>query len=322
MCFLSSSTSDTTGSPKLPGHPTCIKSTCIKTDTSVSVSQPTPLPSYLPSPDYMVHGGKDFYLFCSTGVYPGPRKVLACSEYQRLCSEWMRKWMTAGINGSVNQSVQLLSSVQLFMTLWTAAFQASLSITNSRSLLKLMSIKSVIPSNHLILCRPILFLTSIVPSIRVFSSESVLCIMWPKYWSFSFSISSSNEYSQLISFRIDWFDLVAIQGTFQHLFQHHSSKASIFQHSAFFMVQLSHPLGFPGGSEVKASASNAGDPGLIPGSGRSPGEGNGNPLQYSCLENPMDRGAWQATVHGVTKSQAQLSDFTSLHIYTWLLEKP
>ena len=180
MCFLSSSTSDTTGSPKLPGHPTCIKSTCIKTDTSVSVSQPTPLPSYLPSPDYMVHGGKDFYLFCSTGVYPGPRKVLACSEYQRLCSEWMRKWMTAGINGSVNQSVQLLSSVQLFMTLWTAAFQASLSITNSLSLLKFMSIKSVIPSNHLILCCSLLLLPSIFPSIRVFPNESVLRIRWLK----------------------------------------------------------------------------------------------------------------------------------------------
>jgi len=141
---------------------------------------PLPHPSYLPSPDYMVHGGKDFYLFCSTGVYSGPRTVLACSEYQRLCSEWMRKWMTAGINGSVNQSVQLLSSVQLFMTLWTAAFQASLSITNSWSLLKLMSIKSVKPSNHLILCCSLLLLPSIFPSIRVFPNESVLCIRWLK----------------------------------------------------------------------------------------------------------------------------------------------
>ena len=123
-------------------------------------------------------------------------------------------------------SVQSLSCVQLFETPWTAACQASLSITNSWSLLKLMSIKSVMPSNHLILCHPLLLLPSIFPSIRVFSSESVLCIRWPKYWSFSFSISPFNEYS--VSFRIDWFDLLAIQGTLKSLLQHHSSKASIF----------------------------------------------------------------------------------------------
>ena len=134
-------------------------------------------------------------------------------------------------------SVQLLSHVRLFATPWTAACRASLSITNSRSLLKLMSIESVIPSNHLILCRALLLLPSIFPSIRVFSIESVLHIRWPKYWSFSFSISPSNEYSGLISFRIDWFDLLAVQGTLKSLLQHHSSKASILQQLSF-MVQL------------------------------------------------------------------------------------
>ena len=119
------------------------------------------------------------------------------------------------------------SGVQLFATPWTAPSQASLSITNSQSLLKLMFIKLVMPSNHLILCHPLLLLLSIFPSIRVFSSELTLHIKWPKYWSFSFSISPSSEYSGLISFRIDWFDFLAVQETFQHLFQHHSSKASI-----------------------------------------------------------------------------------------------
>ena len=124
---------------------------------------------------------------------------------------------------------------------WTAVCQVSLSITNSRSLFKLMSIKSVMPSNHLVLCCPLLFLSSIFPSVRVFSSESVLHIRWPKYWSFSLGISPSNEYSGLISFRIDWLDLLAVQGTLKSLLQHHSSKASLLWHSAFFMVQLSHP---------------------------------------------------------------------------------
>ena len=127
------------------------------------------------------------------------------------------------------------------MTPWTAAFQASLSITNSRSLLKLMSIESVIPSNHLILCRPLLLPPSIFPSIRVFSNESVLPIRWPKDWSFSFNFSPSNEYSGLVSFRMDWLDLLAVQGTLRSLLQHYSSKASILQCSAFFIVQLSHP---------------------------------------------------------------------------------
>jgi len=136
-------------------------------------------------------------------------------------------------------SVQSLSCVRLFATPWTAARQASLSITNSRSLLKLMSIESVMPSNHLILCHPLLLLPSIFPSIRVFSSELVLHIRWPKYW--NFSISPSNEYSRLISFRFDWFDLLAVQGTLKSLFQHHSSKSSIIWRSAFFIVHLSHP---------------------------------------------------------------------------------
>ena len=126
------------------------------------------------------------------------------------------------------------------MTPWTAAHQASLSITNSQSLLKLMSTESVMPSNHLILCHPLLLLPSILPTIRVFSNDSVLHIRWPKYWSFSFSISPSNEYSGLISFRMDWLDLLAVQGILKSLLQHHSSKASILQPSVFFMVQLSH----------------------------------------------------------------------------------
>ena len=127
-----------------------------------------------------------------------------------------------------------------FLTPWTAACQASPSVTNSQSLLKLMSIESVMPSNHLILCRPLLLPLSIFPSIRVFSNESALHIRWPKYWNFSFNISPSNEYSQLISFRIDWLDLLAVQGTLKSLLQHHSPKASILQRSAFFIVQLSH----------------------------------------------------------------------------------
>ena len=125
------------------------------------------------------------------------------------------------------RSVQWLSHVQLFVTPWTATRQASLSITNSWSLLKLIFIESVMPSNHLILCCPLLFLPSVFPSIRVFSNESVLRITWPKYWSFSFNISPSNEYSGLVSFKTDWFDLLAVQETLKSLFQHHSSKASI-----------------------------------------------------------------------------------------------
>ena len=139
------------------------------------------------------------------------------------------------------QLVQSLSRVWLFVTPWTVARQVSLSITSSQSLLKLMSIAFVMPSNHLILCHPLLLLPSIFPSIHVFSNESVLHIRWPKYWSFSFSISPSNEYSGLISLRMDWLDLLAVQGTLKSLLQHHSLKAAILQLSDFFIVQLSHP---------------------------------------------------------------------------------
>ena len=137
-------------------------------------------------------------------------------------------------------SVQLLSHVRLFATPWTTARQSSLSIANSRSLLKLMSIESVTPSNRLILCSALLLLPSILPSIRVFSNESALRIRWPKYWSFSFNIRPSNEHPGLI-FKMDWLDLLAVQGTLKSLLQHHSSKASIFCHSAFLILQLSHP---------------------------------------------------------------------------------
>ena len=138
-------------------------------------------------------------------------------------------------------SVQSLSRVRLFVTPWIAARQASLSITNSWSSLRLTSIESVMQSSHLILCHSLLLLPSIFPSIRIFSNESVLPIRWPKYWSFSFNISPSNEYSELISLRMDWLDLLVVQGTLKSLLQHHSSKASILRCSAFFIVQLSHP---------------------------------------------------------------------------------
>ena len=137
--------------------------------------------------------------------------------------------------------VQSPSCVQLFATPWTAAHQASLSISNSQSLFKLMSIESVMSSNHLILCHSLLLLPSIFPSIRVFSNESVLRIKWQKYWSFSLSISPFGEYSGLISFTTDWLDLLAVQWILKSLLQHHSSKASILRHSAFFIIQLSHP---------------------------------------------------------------------------------
>ena len=138
-------------------------------------------------------------------------------------------------------SVQSLSRVRLFATPWIAACQASLSITNSRSSLRLTSFESVMPSSHLILCRPFFLLPPIPPSIRVFSNESTLCMRWLKYWSFSFSIVPSKEIPGLISFRMDWLDLLAVQGTLKSLLQHHNSKASILRHSAFFIVQLSHP---------------------------------------------------------------------------------
>ena len=169
--------------------------------------------------------------------------------------------------------------------------QVSLSTTNSQSLLKLMSIDSVMPSNHLILCCPLLLLPSIFPSIRVFSNESALPITWPKYWSFSFSISSSNEYSGLISFRIDRFDLLIVQGTLKSLTQHHGSKTSALS----FIVQLSHPYMTTGKTKALTRQTFVGKVmslffnmlcRLVI------GEGDGTALQYSCLENPMDGGAW------------------------------
>ena len=181
------------------------------------------------------------------------------------------------------------------MTAWTAARQASLSITSSWSLLKLMSIELVMPSNHLILCHPLLFPPSIFPSIRVFSNESLLHIRWPKYWSFSFSISPSNEYSGLISFRMDWLDLLAVQGTLKSLLQHHSSKASILQHSGIIIVQLSHPYMTTGKTIALTRWTFVGKGMSLLFNTLSRlviGEGNGTPLQYSCLENPMDGGAW------------------------------
>ena len=225
---------------------------------------------------------------------------------------------------------------------WTAACQASLSVTNSWSLLNFRFIELVMPSNHLILCRSLL-LPSIFHRIRVFSSESVLSIRWPKYWSFSFSISHSDEYSGLISFRIDWFDLFAVQGTLRSLLQNHSSKASILQCSAFFMVQLSHPYMTTGKTIALTRWCRRQwhpTPVLLPGKshgwrsleGCSPwghwgsdkteqlhvyfslsciGEGNGNPLQCSCLENPRDKGAWWAAIYGVTQSWTRLKWLSS-----------
>ena len=148
-----------------------------------------------------------------------------------------RIWISPNLYQIIDivSSVQLLSCVWLFATPWVAARQASLSITNSRSSPKPMSIETVMPSNHLILCHPLLLLPSIFPSIKVFSNESALCIRWPKCWSFSFSISPSNEHPGLISFRMDWLDLLAVQGTLKSLLQHHSSKASIYTH-----IQLEH----------------------------------------------------------------------------------
>ena len=148
---------------------------------------------------------------------------------------------TTSLNVVIVVVIQSLSHAQLFMIPWAAAGQASLSITNSQSLLKLMSTESVMPKNHLIFCHPLLLMPLLFPCIRVFSNESVLCIRRPKYWSFSFSLSPSNEYSGLMSFSIDWFNLLTVQGILKSLLQHHNSKASVLQCSAFFMVHLSHP---------------------------------------------------------------------------------
>ena len=170
----------------------------------------------------------------------GTRWCLVGHQLQEVPASLLQHCLQIGNPRKQPSSVQSLSHVWLFATPWTAAHQAPLSITDSRSLLKLMSIESVMPSNHLILCRPLHLPPSVFPRIRVFSNESVLHIRWPKYWSFSFNISPSNGYVGLISFRMDWLDLLAVQGTLKSLLQHHSSKASILQCSAPFMVQLSH----------------------------------------------------------------------------------
>ena len=217
---------------------------------SIQLSHPLSPPSS-PSLSLFQHQGLFQWLNCSYQV----AKVLEL-QLQHQTFQWIFRvgflwdWLLWSLccprdsqesSSAIDSSVQSISHVWLFATPWTAAHQASLSITNTQSLLKLMSIESVMPSNHLILCRPLLLPPLIFPSIRVFSNESVLCIRWPKYWSFSLSISPSNEYSGLISFRMDWLDLLAVQGMLKSLLQHHSSKATIFQHSAFFIVQLSHP---------------------------------------------------------------------------------
>ena len=167
--------------------------------------------------------------------------TLSCWSLTRWWTGQFLPISVAGPRKIVVVAIQSLSHIWLFATPWTAALQASLSFTISWSLLKYMSIESVMLSNHLILCHSLLLLSSVFPRITVFSSELAFHIRWPRYWSFSFSICPSNEHSGLISFRIDLFDLLAVQGTLKSLFQHHSSKASILQHSAIFMAQLSHP---------------------------------------------------------------------------------
>ena len=204
-------------------------------------------------------------------------------------------------------SVQLLSHVRIFSTRWATALQGCLSNTNCRSLLRLISIESVMPSSHLILCHPLLLLPLIIPSIRVFSNESVLCIRWPKLWNFSFSISPFTEYSGLISFRMDWLDLLKVQGTIKSLLQHHSSKASILLCSAFFIVQLSHPYmtqtirAFPGSSVVKNLP--AVQETWVQSLGQEDPLEEGMATQSIILawRTSMDGEAWQPTVHGIPK---------------------
>ena len=169
-------------------------------------------------------------------------KILRKIFHQRRVSKDSGKLSYEKMLNTICHAVRSLNCVQLFKTPWTAVCQASLFIANSWQLLKLMSIELVMPSNHLILCHPLLLMPSVFPSIRVFSKESALPIRWPKYWSLSLNISPSNEHPELISFRMDWLDFLAVQGTLKNLLQHHSSKASILQHSAFFIVQHSHPF--------------------------------------------------------------------------------
>ena len=208
-----------------------------------------------------------------------------------------------GIDGF--SSVQSLSHVQLFATPWTAAHQASLYITNSQSLPKLMFIELVMLSNLFIPCHPLLLLPSIFPSIRIFSNESALRIRWPRCWSFSFNISPSNEHPGLISFRMGWLHLLAVQRTLKSLLQHPSSKPSILQCSAFFIVQPSHPYMTTGKTIALTRRTFVGKvmSVLFNMLSRLVGEGNGNPLQCSCLENPRDGGAWWAAVYGIAQSR-------------------
>ena len=182
----------------------------------------------------------NFFFFSSLGIFAVNQRIGVSLENRM--KYWVSETSWESLWGYLEfSSVQLLSRVWLFVTPWITGRQASLSITNSQSLPKLMSIESVMPSSHLILCRPLLLLPPVPPSIRVFSNESALHMRWPKYWSFSFSISPFNEHPGPISLRMEWLNLLAVQGTLKSLLQHHSSKASILQHSAFFTVQLSHP---------------------------------------------------------------------------------
>ena len=183
--------------------------------------------------DSQIHGNR-LELRVAIMFIPEKKRSIRLWYYWNSTLKKLRSWHPV-------PSVQF-SCVRLFVTPWTAAHQASLSITKFQSLLKLISIESVLLYNHLILCHPLLLLPSIFPSIKVFSDESVLCIRWPNYWSFGFNISPSNQYAGLISFRMDWFDLLAVQGTLKSPLQHHSSKSSVLWWSAFFIFQLSHPF--------------------------------------------------------------------------------
>ena len=185
----------------------------------------------------LIHGHFPFFVFSSISF---TKSCFQCTEFSPPWSNLFLKCVILGAIMNQFNSVQLLSCVRLFVTPWTAARQAPLSIINSWSPPKPMSIESVMPSSHLILCRPLLLLPSIFPSIGMFSNGSALPIRWPKYWSSSFSISPSNEHPGLISYRMDWLDLLSVQGTLKSLLQHHRSKASILRHSAFLIVQFSH----------------------------------------------------------------------------------
>ena len=255
------------------------------------------------------------------------------AEWQSLLfSSWFFFFFFFNPHTLVSCSIQSLSHVRLFATPWTTARQASLSITISWRFPKLISIESVMPSNHLILCRPLLLLPLIFPNIRVFSNESALCIKWPKYWSFSFSISPSNEHPGLISFRMDWMDLLAVQGTLKSLLQYHSSKASVLRRSAFFIVQFSHPYMTTGKTialtrwtfvgKVMSLLFNMLTERLhFHFSLSCIGEGNGNPLQCSCLENPRDGRAWWAAVYGVAQSWTRLKRLSSSRLVITFLPR-